>query len=304
MTVRHARRAGLVALLASLGIALAGCQGDDEAARTNTVYPVETRPLDAEGAVIPERAGVTLQLASGAHARYAGYYAAEERGFFEDVKLDVTIRPGGADVDPAPVVASGRADFGIDTLPALLAARDDGADVVNIAQVFARSGSGAGGCTRRHACGRRLRGRRVAGEAREPRPRRPLPAGELPRLGVLPRLSRGVRARSCTTRVPAVDESHQLRQLNEINALIWPNETGIGTMAPATFRRTSRSAQRLGLIERPATGEAWRDDLALLAVTEGQDEEDARTTQHYDLLGLYWEKPTVDTDAEGRARGG
>ena len=119
---------------------LLGCQGDEDAARTNTVYPVETRPLDAEGAVIPERASVTLQLASAPHARYAGYYAAEARGFFDDVKLDVTIRAGG-DVEAAQVVASGRADFGVDTLPALLMARDDGTDVVSIAQVFARSGS-------------------------------------------------------------------------------------------------------------------------------------------------------------------
>jgi N-acyl-D-aspartate/D-glutamate deacylase len=68
-------------------------------------------------------------------------------------------------------------------------------------------------------------------------------------------------------------------------------------MAPATFRHTSQVAQRLGLTERPAAAKAWRDDLALLAVTEGQDEEDARTAQHYDLLGTYWEKPEVDEDA-------
>ena len=85
--------------------------------------------------------------------RYAGYYAAEARGFFEDVKLDVTIRPGGAGVAPAQVVAAGRADFGIDTLLALLAARDVGTDVVSIAQVFARSGTARGrtataGCPR------------------------------------------------------------------------------------------------------------------------------------------------------------
>ena len=37
-------------------------------------------------------------------------------------------------------MASGQAEFGIDWLPALLAARDQGGDLVNIAQVFARSG--------------------------------------------------------------------------------------------------------------------------------------------------------------------
>ena len=46
-----------------------------------------------------------------------------------------------ATVEAAQVVASGRADFGVDTLPALLMTRDDGTDVVSIAQVFSRSGT-------------------------------------------------------------------------------------------------------------------------------------------------------------------
>jgi len=37
-------------------------------------------------------------------------------------------------------VASGQAQFGVDWLPSLLAARDKGTDLVNVAQVFARSG--------------------------------------------------------------------------------------------------------------------------------------------------------------------
>jgi len=54
--------------------------------------------------------------------------------------LDVTIRPGGPDIVPEQVVASGGAQFGIDWLPSLLAARDQGAPLVNIAQIFAASG--------------------------------------------------------------------------------------------------------------------------------------------------------------------
>ena len=52
----------------------------------------------------------------------------------------MTIRPGGPDIIPEQVVASGQAQFGIDWLPSLLAARDKGTDLVNIAQVFAKSG--------------------------------------------------------------------------------------------------------------------------------------------------------------------
>ena len=52
----------------------------------------------------------------------------------------MTLKPGGPDIIPEQVVASGQAQFGVDWLPSLLAARDKGTDLVNIAQVFARSG--------------------------------------------------------------------------------------------------------------------------------------------------------------------
>jgi ABC-type nitrate/sulfonate/bicarbonate transport system substrate-binding protein len=295
MTVHRGSWAVLAALFA-LG-ALLGCQGDEDAARTNTVYPVETRPLDAEGAVIPERASVTVQLRSEAHVRYAGYYAAEARGFFEDVKLDVAIRPGGAGVAPAQVVAAGRADFGIDTLLALLAARDGGTDVVSIAQVFARSGM----VPKDDGTGVPADGVLAADAWLTKAENRDLAVRflEASFLGwVFCRDYPDECVRILQDRVPGEDESRQLRQLNEINSLIWPNETGIGTMAPSTFQRASQIAQRLGLIQRPAKEKAWRDDLALLAVAEGQNEDDARTSRHYDLLGTYWEKPRVDADGE------
>jgi NitT/TauT family transport system substrate-binding protein len=52
----------------------------------------------------------------------------------------VTIRAGGPDIVPEQVVLGGQAEFGIDWLDNLLATRDQGQDLVNIAQVFTRSG--------------------------------------------------------------------------------------------------------------------------------------------------------------------
>src|SRR2546428_5054825 len=83
---------------------------------------------------------VTLQLKWVTQAQFAGYYAAKARGFYAAENLDVTIRPGGPDIVPEQVVAGGGAQFGIDWLPSLLAARDQGAPLVNIAQIFAASG--------------------------------------------------------------------------------------------------------------------------------------------------------------------
>ena len=83
---------------------------------------------------------VTLQLKWVTQAQFAGYYAAKLKGFYSAEKLDVTIRPGGPDIVPEQVVAGGGAQFGIDWLPSLLSAREQGAPLVNVAQVFAYSG--------------------------------------------------------------------------------------------------------------------------------------------------------------------
>ena len=83
---------------------------------------------------------VTLQLKWVPQAQFAGYYAAVKKGFYAKEGLNVTLKNGGPDIIPEQVVASGQAQFGVDWLPSLLAARDKGTDLVNIAQVFARSG--------------------------------------------------------------------------------------------------------------------------------------------------------------------
>lgn len=83
---------------------------------------------------------VTLQLKWVTQAQFAGYYAAKAKGYYRQAGLDVNIKPGGPDIIPEQVVASGQAEFGIDWLPSLMSSRDKGADLVNIAQVFTRSG--------------------------------------------------------------------------------------------------------------------------------------------------------------------
>jgi len=83
---------------------------------------------------------VTLQLKWVPQAQFAGYYAAQDLGFYKRAGLNVTIKNGGPNIIPEQVVASGQAQFGIDWLPSLLSARDQGTKLVNVAQVFARSG--------------------------------------------------------------------------------------------------------------------------------------------------------------------
>jgi NitT/TauT family transport system substrate-binding protein len=125
------RKWALFAALALVAAAFAvvGCGGGDDDEATGD----ETAP---SGELTP----VTLQSKWVVQAQFAGYYAAVDQGFYEDEGLDVTIRPGGPDIVPEQVVLGGQAEFGINWLDSLLATRDKGQGLVNIAQVFTRSG--------------------------------------------------------------------------------------------------------------------------------------------------------------------
>ena len=83
---------------------------------------------------------VTLQLKWVTQAQFGGYFAALENGFYEEEGLNVTIKPGGPDVAPVQVLMGGGADVMVDWLPSALAAREQGAPVVNIAQPYKSSG--------------------------------------------------------------------------------------------------------------------------------------------------------------------
>jgi NitT/TauT family transport system substrate-binding protein len=83
---------------------------------------------------------LTLQLKWVTQAQFAGYYVAQAKGFYDKAGLDVTIKPGGPDINPSQVVAGGGADVIIDWMPSALAAREKGVPLVNIAQVFNHSG--------------------------------------------------------------------------------------------------------------------------------------------------------------------
>ena len=84
---------------------------------------------------------VKLQLQWVAQSQFAGYYAAVAQGYYADMGLDVTILEGAVEIVPQQVVASGEAQFGIAWVPKVLASREQGADLVNIGQIFQRSGT-------------------------------------------------------------------------------------------------------------------------------------------------------------------
>src|SRR5919202_1377862 len=124
----------LVGLAAVTAVVAAGCGGSSDKSSKGCGNAF------GGGKSCSKTDNVTLQLKWVTQEQFAGYYAAAEKGYYKDQCLNVNLKVGGPDITPEQVVASGQAQFGIDWLPSLLATRDKGGDLVNIAQVFNKSG--------------------------------------------------------------------------------------------------------------------------------------------------------------------
>ncbi|MBM7686326.1 ABC transporter substrate-binding protein [Defluviitalea raffinosedens] len=87
-----------------------------------------------------EKTSVSIQLKWLPQAQFMGYYVALDKGFYKDVGLDVTIIPGGGDIGETTAVYTGQVDFGVTWVSNLIAANAGGMDLLQIAQVYQRSG--------------------------------------------------------------------------------------------------------------------------------------------------------------------
>lgn len=83
---------------------------------------------------------VKLTLQWVTQAQFAGYYAALEKGYYAAEGLDVTIQPGGPDINPIQLIATGDTDLAIQQFGAVLTARETGVDILSIGQTFERGG--------------------------------------------------------------------------------------------------------------------------------------------------------------------
>ena len=94
--------------------------------------PVESKNMDK----------VILQLRWNHQFQFAGFYAADWMGYYQDEGLDVEIRPGrkedGRVINAVDEVLEDRAHFGIGSIDVLLAERDS-TSLCLIASIFQRS---------------------------------------------------------------------------------------------------------------------------------------------------------------------
>jgi NitT/TauT family transport system substrate-binding protein len=333
---------------------------------------------------------VTLQSKWVVQAQFAGFYVAKAKGYYQQAGLDVNIKAGGPDILPEQVVLGRQAEFGINWMPSTLAQRDTGNDLVNIAQIYARSGT-TQVTFRKDGINtfKKMRGKNfgvwIFGNEFEQRaglvkngmnPDKDVKLvkqnfdmlaflnGELdaasamtynelaqvlevknPATGKLYKMSElkvykysdlgtgmlqdGVFVRGdwikdaknqatavkfleasfrgwiycrnhlaeCTNIVlrngPALGTSHQRWQMNEVNALIWPNRLGVGIMDPAEFKRTATIAKTYKVIKKPASNAAYRTDLAKKAVANLRK-------QGIDVTGKSFKKAVVTLKEGGK----
>ncbi len=326
---------------------------------------------------------VTIQLKWVTQSQFAGYYAAKDKGYYKAAGLDVNLKVGGPDIVNEQTVLSKQAEFGVNWMPSLLANRDQGNDLVNIAQVYTRSGTTevtwkkSGINTFKKMRGKKF-GVWIFGNEFEQRaalvkngmnPDKDVTlvkqnfdmlaflSGEIdaasamtynelaqvlevknPDTGKLYKLSDlnvfkyselgtgmlqdGIFVRGdwikdpanqatavkfleatfrgwiycrdhlaeCTNIVlkngTALPKGHQRWQMNEVNALVWPNRLGIGIMDPAEFKKTATISKTYKVIKKPATKAAYRTDLAKKAVANLRK-------QGLDVFGKSFKKKVV-----------
>lgn len=140
------RLVAAVGVIAAAGMTLAACGGGSSSTESSAAPAPESSAAEASSEA-PAEEGCTeltpasLQLQWFVQAQFAGYYAAKDLGFYEEQCLDVTILEGGVDIVPQTQLAQGAADFAIAWVPKALASREQGAGIVDVAQVYQRSGT-------------------------------------------------------------------------------------------------------------------------------------------------------------------
>jgi NitT/TauT family transport system substrate-binding protein len=137
----------LLALVASASVAFAACSSGATQSPSAASAPPSAAASAPTTSAPPassaaEAASVRLQLQWTPQAQFAGYFAAEKQGYYAAENLTVQFLPGGPTIAPHTVgSASNGPEFTISWVPKVLEAREAGSDLVDIAQVFQRSGT-------------------------------------------------------------------------------------------------------------------------------------------------------------------
>ena len=79
---------------------------------------------------------ITVQLKWVHQAQFAGFYAAQEKNYYQDENIDVEFHPGGINIDIIEEVLSGHADIGVASSDMLIGRISEGAPIKAIAVTY------------------------------------------------------------------------------------------------------------------------------------------------------------------------
>ncbi len=117
---------GIISILLTAVLVLAGCgssETGDKSADKNEKSLTKVR----------------LQLKWLPQTQFAGYYVAQQKGYYKDEGIDIEIIPGGPDIVPEQQVANGAADIGMSWVASLLSHQEEGFEITQIAQISQKS---------------------------------------------------------------------------------------------------------------------------------------------------------------------
>ncbi len=117
-------RKSLVVLVSILMLVIVACRTDDESSNESS-----------------ELRKVNFALDWMPNTNHTGIYVAKEKGYFEELGLDVDILLPG-EVDSGQLVATRKADFGINYQESLMMARNEGLPLVSITAIMQHNTAG------------------------------------------------------------------------------------------------------------------------------------------------------------------
>lgn len=82
---------------------------------------------------------VTIRLKWLHQSQFAGYYVAEQEGFYKEEGINVKLVPGGAETPSIQIVAGGSEQFGVSGMSQLIEARAQGIPVVALATTYRKN---------------------------------------------------------------------------------------------------------------------------------------------------------------------
>lgn len=108
--------------------------------RDTSYYTAAAASADGTDLGTPEKSNVSIQLKWLPQAQFMGYYVAKDKGYYDEVGLSVDIVSGGGDISETTAVNNGTVDFGVTWVSNTIAANAGGMDLVEVAQIYQRSG--------------------------------------------------------------------------------------------------------------------------------------------------------------------